>query len=303
MDIRDLEYVTCVQQHGSIGKAAELLDISQPALSKAVRRVEEQIGQRLFERIPQGIRTTPAGELFLDRALKLRRDYDDAMAEMNGLRTGEQGVVRIGYSLTFSPSLLHQTCKRLLRERPAAKLRLSSHMAHELLGALRAGELDIVCAPIRNGSSEFDIQPLYRDRLVIAADAEHPLCKARKLRLEDLAGEEWALPAGHITVRRMLDNAFRQRNLPLLPRVEVDVGSTKAYQLIVGTRLLTFAHYGQEFFTTGLGVIDLQPGELELDRRVHLVTRTGGYLSPVCQRALELFREEVAKGIFGLETD
>lgn len=302
MDTRDLEYVVCVQQCGSIGKAAEELGLSQPALTKAVRRVEDQIGMRLFERVPQGVRTTQAGELFLERAHKLRRDFDDAMAQMHSLRTGEQGVVRIGYSLTFSTDLLHQVCKRLLRERPSAKLKLSCRMAHQLIGALNDGELDIVFAPVRKASPGLDIQQLYRDRLVIAADAAHPICQERNLRLQDLADTEWALPAGHITVRRMLDDAFRRLNLPLQVRVEVDVSSLKSYQLIVGTRLLTLAQYSREFLTTGMAVVDMLPGELDLDRDVSMVTRTDGFVSPVCRRLAELVQEEIAKGYFGLET-
>lgn len=301
MDTRDLEYVVFVHQCGSIGKAAEELGLSQPALTKAVRRVEEQIGLRLFERVPQGVRATQAGERFLERAQMLRRDFDAAMAEMHSLRTGEQGVVRIGYSLTFSSDLLHQVCKRLLRERPAAKLKLSCRMAHQLIGALNAGELDIVFAPIRSATPELNIQPLYRDRLVIAADAAHPICQRQNLRLQDLAQVEWALPAGHITVRRMLDDVFRQHGIALQVRVELDVSSFKSYQLIVGTQLLTLAQYGQEFLDSGLRIVDLMPGELDLDRNVSMITRAGGFISPVCHRLAELFQEEAAKGFFGLE--
>ncbi|QEY62895.1 LysR family transcriptional regulator [Metapseudomonas lalkuanensis] len=301
MDTRDLEYVVGVRQAGSIGKAAEALGISQPALTKAVRRVEEQLGLQLFERVPQGMRPTQAGELFLERAQKLRRDYDDAMAEMRSLLTGEQGMVRIGYSLTFPDELLHTACKRLLRERPAAKLKLCCRMAQELLSALRAGDLDIVFVPIQASEPDLDIQPLYQDRLVVAADAGHPLCSREKLRLDDLVGEDWALPAGHITVRIMLDEAFRRRGLPPpSTRVEADFSSPNAYQLIVGSRMLTLARFSREFLDTGMAALDLAPGEMDLDRHIGMVTRTNGFLSPVCCRAIELFQEEISKGNFGL---
>lgn len=302
MDTRDLEYVICVRQSGSIGKAAEVLGISQPALTKAVRRVEEQLGLQLFERVPQGMRPTHAGELFLKRAQKLHRDFDDAMVEVRCLRTGEQGVVRIGYSLTFPDELLHAACRRLIRERPSAKLKLCCRMAQELLSALRAGELDIVFVPIRATEPELDIQPLYRDRLVVAADAAHPLCQRKGLHLEDLKGEDWALPAGHITVRVMLEEAFRQRGLPAPSvRVEADFSSSNSYQLIAGSRILTLARFSREFLATGLAALDLAPGELDLNRNVGMVTRTNGFLSPVCCRVIELFKEEIAKGHFGLD--
>ncbi|MBO3273935.1 LysR family transcriptional regulator [Pseudomonas schmalbachii] len=296
MDTRDLEYVVCIQQQGTIGKAADALGISQPALTKAVRRVEQQLGIQLFERLPQGMRATQAGELFLERAKHLSRDFDDALAEMRCISTGEQGVVRLGYSPTFPDTLVVAACRRLMRERPAARLRLRCRMARELLEALDAGELDMAFVPIPDSNREFAMQPLYEDRLVVAADPGHPLVARRQVTLADLQGEEWLLPAGHMTVRQMLEAAFRQRGLPPPAlRAEADFSSEILYQLVEGTRLLTLARHGKGFLGTGLAAIDLAPKELELDRCVGIVTRAQGYLSPVCQRTIELFREEMAK--------
>ncbi|MCY1502264.1 HTH-type transcriptional regulator CynR [compost metagenome] len=296
MDTRDLEYVVLVWQHGSIGKAAEALHITQPALTKAVRRVEAQLGVALFERMPQGMRPTQAGELFLARAQKLRLEYDDALAEMRCIATGEQGVVRLGYSPTFPDELVVAACRRLLRERPAAKLRLRCRMAQELRDLLQAGEIDIAFVPMTASDPGFVVEPLYEDRLVVAADPAHPLVGRPRLRLVDLQDEEWILPEGHIRVRQMLEEAFRRHGIaqPAL-RVEADFSSTTLYQLIVDSRILTLARYGREFLATGLVALDLDAGELELDRRIGMVTRAEGYLSPVCSRMIELFKEEIVK--------
>lgn len=298
MDTRDLEYVVLIWQLGSIGRAADALAITQPALTKAVRRVEAHLGLALFERVPQGMRPTQAGELFLTRAQKLRRDYDDALAEMRSIATGEQGVVRLGYSPTFPDALVVAACRRLLRERPAAKLRLRCRMAQELLGSLRAGELDIAFVPMPMSVTDPELvaEPLYDDRLVVVADPGHPLASRSQVRLVDLREEEWALPEKHITVRQMLEEAFRRHGLaqPAL-RVEVDFSSPELYQLIVGSRILTLARYGREFLATGLATVDLASGELELDRQIGITTRAQGYLSPVCCRMIELFKEEIVK--------
>lgn len=296
MDTRDLEYVVLVWKHGSIGKAAEALHITQPALTKAVRRVEAQLGVHLFERTPQGMRPTQAGELFLTRARKLRLDFDDALAEMRCMATGEQGVVRLGYSPTFPDELVVATCRRLMRERPAAKLRLRCRMAQELRGLLDAGEIDVAFIPLSPSERERDVETLYEDRLVVVADPDHPLSARRQLRLADLLGEEWILPEAHLRVRRMLETSLQRQGLPVpVLRVEADFSSTTLYQLIHGSRLLTLARYGRDFLATGLAALDLADGELELDRRMGMVTRADGYLSPLCARVIELFREEIAK--------
>ncbi|MFZ6048536.1 LysR family transcriptional regulator [Pseudomonas sp. CR3202] len=296
MDTRDFEYMVCIQKHGTIGKAAESLGISQPALTKALRRVEQQLEIQLFERLPQGVRATEVGELFLERAKHLYRDFEDALAEMRCISKGEQGIVRLGYSPTFPDALVVAASRRLMRERPAAKLRLHWRLAKELMEALDAGDIDMAFVPLSATSSEFSTQLLYEDRLVVAVDPSHPLATRKRITLAELQGEEWLLPAGNMGVRQMLEENCRQRGLPPpLWRAEADFSSETLYQLIEGTRLLTLARYGRGFLATGLAAIDMKPGELELDRRVGIVTRAQGYLSPVCQRMIELFKEELDK--------
>jgi len=100
METRDLDYLLSVEKHGGIGKAAVALGISQPALTKAIQRTEAQVGLSLFERTANGVVPTQAGVLFIARARKIALEYEDALKEMYAIRSGEQGVLRIGYSPT-----------------------------------------------------------------------------------------------------------------------------------------------------------------------------------------------------------
>jgi DNA-binding transcriptional LysR family regulator len=86
------------EAHGGIGRAAEALDMTQPALTKAVQRVEAQLGVPLFERTTLGMRVTQAGRSFWN-GRRIRLEYEDAIKEMRGIQTGEQGMLRLGYSL------------------------------------------------------------------------------------------------------------------------------------------------------------------------------------------------------------
>ncbi|CAG4889386.1 HTH-type transcriptional regulator TdfR [Paraburkholderia saeva] len=100
METRDLDYLLAVDEHGGIGKAAEALGMSQPALTKAIQRVEAQTGLALFQRTAHGVAPTQAGSLFLARARRIALEYEDALKEMRALRSGEQGVLSLGYSPT-----------------------------------------------------------------------------------------------------------------------------------------------------------------------------------------------------------
>ncbi len=292
MNIRDLEYIITVQQYGAVGKAAEQLGISQPSLTKAIHRVEKQLGVTLFERLSTGMRLTLAGEMFLGRAQRLSRDFDDALAEMRGIRSGEQGAVRLGYSPSLPEALLVASCRRLLRERPTARLRMRRRLASELLEQLRNGELDVAVMPISAATEGFDTRVLYEDSLTVVADALHPLTARPHVQLRDLQYEQWLLPEGHIGVRRALDNAFIRQGLPPPSlRIEADFSSEALYEFIIGTPTLTLSRCGRMTQSLGLKPLNLEQSALDLRRSIGLVTRSGGYLSPVCQRLIELFSE------------
>ncbi|MDN7545976.1 LysR family transcriptional regulator [Burkholderia cenocepacia] len=296
MDTRDLEYLLALERHGSIGKAADALGLSQPALTKAVQRLEAQVGVTLFERTANGMTPTPAGARFVARAQRIALEFDDAMQEMRAIRGGEQGVVRVGYSPTVPNAFVLGACRQLIRERPAARLRLRCRLARELLDLLAAGELDLVVAPEpQQPDPALDTIALFDDRLTVLADAAHPLQRKRALTLADLADQEWLLPETTIPVRHRIDDAFRARGLPAPRlRVETDFGNTSLLQLLRGTSLLCVGGADALAQVTGLRTLDLRAGELELDRRIGAMHRAGAYVPPLAQRMIALLRESAA---------
>ncbi|WP_354682503.1 LysR family transcriptional regulator [Cupriavidus necator] len=293
METRDLEYILAVAAYGGIGRAADALGISQPALTKAVQRVESQAGLPLFERTANGMTATYAGTRFLERARRIRLEYEDGIKEMLGIRTGEQGVLRVGYSPSIPGSVILGACRQLMRERPVARLRLRRRLARDLLDLLAAGELDVAVAPApAQASGDFAVEPLFDDRLMVVADEGHALLRRRKLRLADLADQEWLLPEAHITLRQKVDAAFRQRGLPEPKlRVEIDFGSTSLFALMQGTQMLSIANEGGDAMQHGLRALPLGVEELDLRRQVGVISRAGAYLSPLAQRLTALLRE------------
>lgn len=295
METRDIEYILAVAAHGGIGRAAEALGISQPALTKAVRRVETQAGLPLFERTANGMSATYAGTRFLERARRMRLEYEDGIKEMLGIRTGEQGILRLGYSPSIPGSVILGACRQLVRERPVARLRLRRRLARDLLDLLAAGELDMAVAPAPQGPAvpgDFAVESLFDDRLVVVADEGHALLRRRKLRLADLAEQEWLLPEGHITLRQQVDAAFRQRGLPEPKlRIEIDFGSTSLFALMQGTQMLSIANEGGDAMQHGLRALPLGVEELDLRRHIGVISRAGAYLSPLAQRLTALLRE------------
>lgn len=295
METRDIEYLLAVERYGAIVKAADALGISQPALTKAIQRMEAQLGLSLFERTSSGVVPTHAGTRFIARARRIAVEFDDALQEMRALRSGEQGVVRLGYSPTVPSALVLGACRQLLVERPAAQLRLRRRLARDLMDLLAAGELDLVVGPEPDTNHDaISSAGLFRDTLSVLADDAHPLHRKTRLTLEDLAQQEWLLPGPTIVLRQRVDAAFRQRGLatPKL-RVEIDFGSTSLLHLLRGTMMLGIGGTESLDMLTGLRALDIDPGELDLRRHIGVIHRTDAYLSPLALRLLALLREWV----------
>lgn len=293
METRDLDYLLAVEEHGGIGKAAEALGMSQPALTKAIQRVEAQTGLALFQRTANGVAPTQAGSLFLARARRIALEYEDALKEMRAIRSGEQGVLSLGYSPTVPATLVLGACRQLLKERPAARLRLRRRLARDLADLLVAGELDLIVAPEPNREAdELSFVELFRDSLSVLADDSHPLHRKRNLRLADLVDQEWLLPGPTIVVRQQVDAAFIRQGLaaPKL-RVEADFGSTSLLHLLRGTTMLCVAGTESLDALEGLRALNLDTNELDLRRHIGVVFRKGAYLSPLAQRAMVLLQE------------
>lgn len=290
MQIADLDYLLAVARGGSISRAADLLDISQPALTKAVRRIEADAGLRLFERTAKGVVPTEAGQAFIRRAARISLEYEDAMREMRQMRSGDLGVLRLGFSRTVNEQMVFEVCKTLLRERPAARFELRERLSGELLPMLRAGEIDLVLAPLPKGeTTDMAFVPLYDDHLYIVAAHDHPLRRKSSVHLHHLADAEWVLPSRDTKIRQKLDDIFRHHGIggPRI-RVETDFGNISTYRLIQGTHLLSIC--GDE--TLGKlkpsGLEPLPVAGVDFGRSIGIMYRPDAYLSPLAQREIEL---------------
>ncbi len=292
METRDLDYLLEVQRCGGIGKAAEALGMSQPALTKAIKRIESEVGLALFHRSPNGVVLTPGGIVFVERARRIALEYEDALKELRAIQTGEQGILRVGYSPTVPDSIVLRACRQLMNERPAARLRLRRRLANDLFALMSAGELDMAVAPEPpDVGREFATMPLFNDRLYVLADESHPLQRKARLKLRDLVGEEWLLPGMNIPLRRQVNDAFRRQGLPEPAlRVETDFAVPALLELLRGSRMLCIAGNASANAQRGLVRLNVDPGELELGRCVGAIVRAGGYVSPLAQRLVELLQ-------------
>lgn len=295
MNLNDIDYLVTVAEQRHVGRAAEVLGLTQSALTRAIARLEALAGQPLFERHPKGVMLTAAGEVFLHRARRIRIEYDDALSEMHQMKTGEMGILRFGYSPSLDTPLLMSVIQRMLLHRPAARIQLAEKLMHDLVEMLLDGQLDLVAAPAPQAPhAGLSIQPLYDDILYVVADQNHPLHRRDKLVLADIATEPWLLPERHTHLRIVLNALMQRAGLPELNvRVETTSINLTNTLLLRGSRMLGVSSSWSLESMRHMGVAPLPISVPELGRQVALLSRKDSYQSPLSQRLRQLLVEEL----------
>ena len=296
MTTDEMRYLVTIARERNIGRAADVLGLTQPALTRAIARLEAVAGQRLFVRHPRGVEPTPAGQLFVQRAQQMLMAYEDALRELNLMKAGQLGLLRVGCSPSIDKDLLAAATRRLVVERPTAQLLLKERLAPELLRLLEQGELDLVIAPLLGALPPgVSATPLHISRLHVVGCASHPLQRpGGALSLAQVQAEPWLLSAAPGPLRREIDALMARAGLaPLNVRVETDSLTHLQFQLLRGTRLLSMCSDWTLRAVSEMGLRRLHVPELALQRQIAVLQRRGAFMPPLAERLSALLGEEV----------
>ena len=293
MRLEDLNYFLAVAEAGNLGSAAQRLGLTQPALTKAVQRLESELGLQVFERTRVGMQLTTVGAAFFRRTREVGVAVDEAVREARDLHMGEVGIVRVGVVPPLADGLFSDACASLVTQRPAASVRVMINLNHELFSALGRGDLDLVLSPLPGAhAADLAYEPLFADELVVAAREDHPLLRRPGLRFADLAAAAWMLPEPHVGGREWIEQTFREHGLPA-PKISVENNSTvgNLARVVRSTDLLTIIGGLMLRSPAGQGLSAIPLREAVWPRTVGITTRRAAYLSPLVARFLDIVRE------------
>jgi DNA-binding transcriptional LysR family regulator len=294
---RDLDYFVRIAETGSLRRTATLAGVSQPAVTKGLRRLESELGLVLVERSRAGASLTESGRAFLERARWLRREIDVALQHATDLRASALGLLRIGMTPALVEPLFRPTGLMLMAQRPAVSFRLVVGLSDELLAALRRGDLDLVLSGIPpTPMSDLQVIPIGENELKVVAREKHPIFRRKRLRLADLGREKWMLPRRGVLARDWLDEVFSAEGLPPpVARIEFSPSHDALLPMVLETDLLSVAGESvcRRMEADGLRAVDL--ARVRWRRPVAVLTRTDARLSPIATRFIQLLRENAAR--------
>ncbi|HEY4797003.1 MAG TPA: LysR family transcriptional regulator [Mycobacterium sp.] len=184
LDLRLVGYFVAVAEHRHFGRAAAELRVAQPSLSRQIRRLEQQIGARLFDRTPQSTRLTEAGEVFLPRANALLRSAAQATAQARA--AAQPGRITIGYTTSL---LITPAVRALRREHPDADVQTLHLDWNEPRDALLDHRVDAVVCALPFSTDQLHVTILYDEPRVLLVAVDHRLAGRQSVTIDDIADE------------------------------------------------------------------------------------------------------------------
>jgi DNA-binding transcriptional LysR family regulator len=286
-----------VAQAGSMGKAAERLNTSQPNISRAISELEHALGVRLLDRHQQGIEPTEYGRALLDCGAAVFDDLQRGVKNIEFLADPAAGEVRIGSHHFLAASYVSTTIDQLSRRYPRIGFHVVATDAETLHHKLRERSVDFLIVwrfgPFADRQLGFEM--LYNDLYAVVASANNPWARRRKLALADLKNESWVLPPPESVLGSVAMEAFHASGLDY-PRATVFAAPADVRISLVATgRFLSMSSTSILQFSTKPLEIKVLPIELPIARvPIGIVTLKNRTLSPTAKLFIEYARE-VAK--------
>ncbi len=300
MDVEALTTFLAVHRQRGFSNAARHLHRTQPAISRRIALLEQELGVKLFERAVGGIALSQAGRALLphaERAMAALRDAEDAV---RALATGDAGPLTMAIVGTLAGTDLTGVLRRFAQDHPAVALTLQTARSGEVSDLVRRGEATIGLRYDRDRSGDLQCESLGSEPLLVACSPSHRLAGRTIASLTRLREERWiafpravqapALPGSHIF------SVFVAHGLGEIDWMAID--SLTAQKRLVeagfGITLIPASSAEEELAAGALATIRVR--DLDVGTPVFVVTRKGGYLSPAAHRLLALLRSEYAAG-------
>ncbi|MBM3369220.1 MAG: LysR substrate-binding domain-containing protein [Burkholderiaceae bacterium] len=243
MTLTELKYIVALAREKHFGRAAEACFVSQPTLSVAIRKLEDELGVQLFERGTAGIQTTAMGDQLIEQAQKV---LDEASLLKDLARQGRDplaGPLRVGVIFTIGPYLLPWLVPQMIQAHPSMPMLLQENYTVKLLETLRQGEIDVLILAEPFDAQGLVIEPVYDEHFMVAVPRQHPWAKRRRI------------PSAELTQQTMLllgsGHCFRDQVVEICPELsrfsQASSGIQKTFE---GSSLETIRH----MVASGVGI-------------------------------------------------
>lgn len=295
MEIRQLQYFLSVIKTGGIGTAAAAHYVTQPAVSIQLKKLEEEVGEKLLVRRDRRIVPTQAGlllEEYAEGILNRLNALENAVAALKGL---ESGFLRMGNIDAASVYVLPAVYRSFQRKYPRIKIEIIVGDTARLLEALGRGEIELATTTFPVESDEFETLPVYRDEMVLVAHPKHVLAGSKRVTLKDVANAGLITYPPRSLTRRQIERVFIEHDLVL--NATMEIASPEAIKSLtqagLGASILPRPIVSAEVRRGALKVVSL--GKVRFHRGIGMVFRDEASLSPPARVFLDMVKTKFLK--------
>lgn len=289
MDLLLLQSLLAVADHKTVTRAARALAVTQPALSRRLQLLEEEMGAALLERSKQGAALTEAGRLVAAEARVLVDRYVRLQHAVRAHERLEAGLVRVGGGATAVSFVLPPAIAELSTKRPGIRFEVREAGSRDVEADVIAERLELGVVTLPTASPELAVRPLRRDRIVLIASRTHPLAKKKRLAPEDLRGQGLVGFDRESAIRKLIDDELARAGIEV--NVQMELRSIAAIvEMVSHTELLGFVSQLGVEGKKDVGVVALDVRGVSIHRRLAVIHKQGRPLSPAAQAFAALLR-------------
>ncbi len=295
MEIRQLKAFLAIAEAKTFTAGARRVNVTQAAISMQIRQLEDEVGLQLFTRTPRRVIITEAGEYLLERARKILREHDSALAEISEVAGAVYGRLRIGTaSGTFAMEQLPSIIQQLKKKYQNAEITVSSGTSERLVDRMMHGEVDIAFVSLPVENLNITTETIFSDEIVAIANPKHPLAKEKYISAATLAGEDLILGVRGGNTRRMIDEFFAAANVR--PNITMELSRHEAINQMVENNLgvgMAGAKAVAKQAREGKVTTWFIEGA-EITWELGLARLRGGYYSPITKEFVRLCKADFA---------
>jgi DNA-binding transcriptional LysR family regulator len=294
---RQLLLLVAMEEEGNINRAAQVLNMTQPAASKLLKDLEDMLGVQLFDRLPRGMRPTWYGETMIRHARMALASLSQAHDEIEALKAGRYGQVSVGAITAPGLMLMPSAVALVKQEHPSLRVSLQIETSDVLMERLAQGKLDMVVGRLfeRHDKTDLRYEAMVEEPVSAVVRPGHPMLGVARLALRDLVSAGWIVPPSGSVLRHRFELMFQEEGLEApsnLIETTALLFMTKMLQQsdLIGVVATDVARYYADH-----GLVALLPIELPCKMDAFgLITRTDRLLSPAATVMLEAIKAAAA---------
>lgn len=272
MDLRQLEMLRAVAENSSFTRAGQYLQVAQSAISRKVKLLENELGEKMFKRVNKRVFLTPAGKVMLRYSNRVFQELRNASLEIADLKQLNQGLLRIGSGMTACMYLLPPVIEKFQARYPKVDIQVQTGTAEMLLPKVRDGAIDIGLVTLPVDFPDLEAVPCAREEMVLVASPRHrKLARRRTIRAAELKGLRMILFNTGTATRALIDEYFRR--VGIQPEVAMESESVATIKPLVRVNLgvsimplaavaaeakrgeLVYLRLSDERFTRDIGIV------------------------------------------------